>query len=399
MARSNDFLTALGLSNYTPAKLKALSEELNIPTKRLLYYDEENVLPLGKDLDTIQEKRNISEIELMIQMGHCDDRILAAIKSRPDIIVPLIEEKSAKKRNKSPKKVLETSYGELYKSDCIDLLQQVESDSVDLIFADPPFNLNKLYPSNIDDNLKKHQYLSWSKEWIKECVRVLKFGGSFFLWNLPKWNSSLAECLNTYLTFRHWVSVDIKYRLPIKGRLYPSHYSLLYYIKGDKPTTFHPDRVPMDVCPKCLTDLKDYGGYKHKMNPKGVNISDVWLDIPPVRHTKYKRREGANELSVKLVDRVIEMASNEGDVVLDPFGGSGTTYITAELKKRKWIGCEIGPAKDIINRFERIEEEKQILNDYRSKTNQLFTNEVKIKRKKAGLWTCDTFNNQSSSQQ
>ena len=71
---------------------------------------------------------------------------------------------------------------------------------------------------------------------------------------------------------------------------------LLYYVKGPQARVFHPDRLPMQVCPHCAGDLRDYGGYKDKMNPRGVNLSDVWWDISPVRHAKYKRRNGANEL-------------------------------------------------------------------------------------------------------
>ena len=82
--------------------------------------------------------------------------------------------------------------------------------------------------------------------------------------------------------------IDIKYSLPIQKRLYPSHYALLYFIKGDKPAIFHPDRQPVSCCRHCGGELRDYGGYKDKMNPKGVNLSDVWTDIPPVRHAKYK---------------------------------------------------------------------------------------------------------------
>lgn len=211
------------------------------------------------------------------------------------------------------------------------------------------------------------------------------------MWNLPQWNVSLAGILNTRLTFRNWISVDIKYSLPIKNRLYPAHYSLLYYIKGENPRVFRPDRLPMQTCPKCYSELKDYGGYKSKMNPLGINMSDVWTDIPPVRHAKYKRRVGANELSLKLLDRVIEMASDEGDLVLDPFGGSGTTYMAAELKRRKWIGTEIGPLDDIQDRFNAIDLERQILDSYRSNINCLFTEKTKTKRKEYGLWTDDTF--------
>ena len=79
-----------------------------------------------------------------------------------------------------PPLALKTKLGKLYQGDCFSLMQHQDSDSVDLIFADPPFNLNKLYPSNIDDNLKTEQYLGWCKNWMDECTRILKPGGSFF---------------------------------------------------------------------------------------------------------------------------------------------------------------------------------------------------------------------------
>jgi site-specific DNA-methyltransferase (adenine-specific) len=286
-----------------------------------------------------------------------------------------------------PALVFESTMGKLYQGDCLALMPHVEGDSADLIFADPPFNLKKLYPSHIDDNLKSEQYVGWCEKWIDECIRILKPGGSFFIWNLPKWNTYLAGYLNSRLTFRHWISVDIKYSLPIKGRLYPSHYSLLYYCKGKKANAFHPDRLPMDICPHCLGDLKDYGGYKDKMNPDGINLTDVWLDIPPVRHKKYKKRNGSNELSVKLMDRIIEMASDEGDLVFDPFGGSGTTYAVAEIKKRKWLGIEIGPANDIINRFENIQEDADYIAKLRENINCLITKEALKRRIENGWWT------------
>jgi site-specific DNA-methyltransferase (adenine-specific) len=241
--------------------------------------------------------------------------------------------------------------------------------------------------------LRQEEYLLWQEKWLTECIRVLKYGGSLYVWNLPKWNTYNAYFLNKRLNFRHWISVDIKYSLPIQGKLYPSHYSLLYYIKGEKPNTFHPDRLPMEVCPNCQTDLRDYGGYKDKMNPRGVNLSDVWYDIPPVRHVKYKRRKGANELSLKLLDRIIECSSEEGDVVFDPFGGSGTTYIVAEIKNRRWIGSEIGPLDDIINRFDIIKEEQINLEKIRSNLNCLFTGKSLRFRVANGLWTPDSVRN------
>jgi len=280
------------------------------------------------------------------------------------------------------KAVLKTPQGLLYKTDCLALLDSLEPKSVDLAFADPPFNLGKQYSSNIDDSRTSQDYLNWCKSWLEGMIRALKPGGSLFLWNLPKWNLSLGAFLQEHLTFRHWIAVDIKYSLPISGRLYPSHYSLLYFVKGKKPAIFHPDRLPVPCCRHCGGELRDYGGYKDKMNPKGVNLSDVWTDIPPVRHTKYKKR-AANALSLKLMDRIVAMASDPGSVVLDPFGGSGTTYVAAELTGRRWIGCELDCAT-IIQRFKTLDGDKDYLAQLHANKNILFTNTALETRRKNG---------------
>jgi len=106
--------------------------------------------------------------------------------------------------------ILDTGLGKLYQGDCLDMMRGLEQASVDLAFADPPFNLGKKYPSNINDALASHEYLNWSRTWLDEMVRVLKPGGALFLWNLPKWNLPLGAYLNDKLTFRHWIAVDIK---------------------------------------------------------------------------------------------------------------------------------------------------------------------------------------------
>jgi len=382
------------------SEIQKFCKSTDIPIDRLKYLNKTNTLPLGADLEKICETANITKIELMLKMGILDRQLISIIQKHGDEIYEIIKRDVANtpRKAKKPKLVYKTKLGKLYRGDCLDFMRSFESDSIDLIFADPPFNLKKLYPSKIDDNLKEEQYLKWCEEWAEECVRLLKPGGSFFLWNLPKWNTSMSQFLNDRFTFRHWISVDIKYSLPIPGRLYPSHYALLYYCKGEKSTKFHPDRFPMPVCPHCAGDLKDYGGYKDKMNPLGVNMSDVWNDVSPVRHTKYKRRNGANELSIKLLDRIIEMASDEGDLIFDPFGGSGTTYAIAEIKKRKWVGIEIGPVDDIINRFKNIAEEATFVENIRKKYNCLFTKDVLKLRGQKGLWTPDSVRKKNDKQ-
>lgn len=278
--------------------------------------------------------------------------------------------------------ILQTPLGRLYEADCLDMLRTLDAESVDLAFADPPFNLGKIYTSKIDDSITEHQYLTWCRSWLDEMIRTLKPGGSLFLWNLPKWNLPLGAYLGEQLNFRHWISVDIKYSLPISGRLYPSHYALLYFVKGKKPTIFHPDRLPVSCCRHCGGELRDYGGYKGKMNPKGVNLSDVWTDIPPVRHAKYKKR-AANGLSLKLMDRIISMASDPGSVVLDPFGGSGTTYVAAELTGRRWIGSELD-CSAILERFKAAEGDREHLLQIQANKNVLFTQTDLDRRRKSG---------------
>lgn len=241
-----------------------------------------------------------------------------------------------------PAPVLITARGALFHANCLEVLPAIRDKSVDTVFADPPFNLGKTYGQNTDDQRPDEEYLDWCEKWLAECVRILKPGGSLFLYNLPKWNILLGACLfEQGLTFRHWIAIEISACLPIPGRLHPSHYSLLYYSKG-KPKTFRRIRTPIQTCRHCGSEVKDYGGHRGAMNPNGVTLKDVWTDIPPVRHRKFKpKNRQANALSTKILDRVIEMSTLPNDVVLDPFGGSGTTFAVCEARDRCWIGLEI----------------------------------------------------------
>jgi site-specific DNA-methyltransferase (adenine-specific) len=108
----------------------------------------------------------------------------------------------------------------------------------------------------------------------------------------------------------------------------------------------------VQVCRHCGGEVKDYGGHREALNPKGINLKDVWTDIPPVRHAKFKsENRQANALSTKLLDRVVEMSTLPGDLVLDPFGGSGTTFAVCERKGRRWLGVELDFADVIVDRM------------------------------------------------
>ena len=246
-----------------------------------------------------------------------------------------------------------TQKGVLFKGDILEILPFIQSESIDTIFADPPFNLSKVYGANVNDNKSDEEYITWCRAWVDECIRVVKPGGAIFIYNLPKWNIILGNHLTEAgMMFRHWITVNIKLSLPIPGRLYPSHYSLLYYTKG-APKTFRKIRTPIETCRHCGNEIKDYGGHRGAMNPNGVNLTDVWNDITPVRHRKFKSSKRlANQLSTKILERVIQLSTNECDLVLDPFGGSGTTYDVCERLNRHWIGVEIENCDVIIERLQ-----------------------------------------------
>lgn len=381
-----ELFSILNLSDRN--EVRHFAKKIGVHVKTLSYFNDTCIYPDPNIIKKILlAKPELNEIELKIRLGHIDSSILSFLQKNIKEITSTcsFDENSKTLTKELPSADFSTSFGKLYSADCLEIMRNMQDDSVDLIFADPPFNLNKDYESEIDDKLTKTEYLNWTEEWITECIRILKYGGSIFIWNLPSWNTYSAEILNKHLNLRHWIAVDIKYSLPIPNKLYPSHYSLLYYVKGSKPKTFNQERLPLEICPHCGADIKDYGGYKKKLNVQGMSLTDVWKDISPVRHKKYKNRE-SNELSLNLLERIISLSTNEGDLVFDPFGGSGTTFIVSEILKRKWIGAEIGPVDIIRDRFENLSFPKLLINDIQNSKNVLFTEEMRKIRCKNGHW-------------
>ncbi|USK71254.1 DNA-methyltransferase [Peribacillus asahii] len=376
----------LNLNDHNDIKLFA--KKIGVRINTLSYFNDNCIYPDSETVRKILEfKQDLTEFELKIRLGHIDSSVLSYLQENiKEITSTCAPDKKMEFLNRQlPAADFSTSLGKLFKADCLDIMKGMQDNSVDLIFADPPFNLNKEYESGINDKLSKTEYLNWTEEWLTECIRILKDNGSFFIWNLPSWNTYSAEILNKHLNLRHWIAVDIKYSLPIANKLYPSHYSLLYYVKGDKPKTFNQERLPLEICRHCGGDIKDYGGYKKKLNIEGISLTDVWKDISPVRHKKYKNR-GSNELPLNLLERIISLSTNEGDLVFDPFGGSGTTFVVSEILKRRWIGTELGPIDIIQDRFDDLAFPTFLINDIQNSKNILFTDEMRKKRIKNGHW-------------
>ncbi|MBI1924802.1 site-specific DNA-methyltransferase [Candidatus Poribacteria bacterium] len=222
--------------------------------------------------------------------------------------------------------------------DCLEILNQISDDSVDVCFADPPFNLKKKYTS-YQDKKALEEYLAWCEKWLAELVRVTKPTGSIFVHNIPKWLTYFASYLNQIAFFRHWISWD-SMSVPLGKTLLPAHYGILYYTKRAKGFKFYEVRIPHKTCRLCGGYIKDYGGKKAQMHPFGTLASDVWTDIHRIRHNK-RRDEHPCQLPIHLLERIVLMSSQPGDVILDPFVGTGTTAIAAKRLGRHFIGMDL----------------------------------------------------------
>jgi len=247
-----------------------------------------------------------------------------------------------------------TNLGAVYNTDCLNLFAALKDESIDCVFADPPFNLGKDYGNgSAKDELGREDYLRWAFRWLDEAVRVLKPGGSIFVYILPQWGYHFAVHLEQQrMMFRHWIALSMKGTFPRGRKLYPAHYALLYFTKGT-PATFNRVRLPIPKCRHCKKDIKDYGGHRKYLNPLGLNLTDFWEDTAPARHSKFKARWHINELKPLISARCIEMSTNAGDVILDPFGGGGSTFEAAQKLERRWIGTEIVDCSLIRDRFKR----------------------------------------------
>ncbi|PKK85593.1 MAG: restriction endonuclease [Thermoplasmata archaeon HGW-Thermoplasmata-1] len=232
----------------------------------------------------------------------------------------------------------ESFFDQIINDDCLKFMAKLPDNSVDMTFADPPFNLNKKY-NGYKDNREFQAYLDWCEQWICEMVRITKPTGSIFVHNIPKWLTNYATILNDVAKFKHWIAWDAS-TAPMGKSLQPSHYGILYYAKDLELNKFYEIRYSHKRCRKCGYLQKDYGGKKASLHPFGPLISDVWTDIHRIKHNKY-RDEHPCQLPVHLLERLILMSTDVNDVVLDPFIGTGTTAIAAKRLGRKFIGIDI----------------------------------------------------------
>jgi DNA modification methylase len=239
--------------------------------------------------------------------------------------------------------------------DCIEVMRGVAANSVDLVFADPPFNIGYEY-DQYDDRQDVTRYLAWCREWISAIHRVLKPNGTFWLAIGDEYAAELKLIAQNDARFfcRSWVVWYYTFGVNCVRGFSRSHTHLLHFVKDSNDFTFNAENPAVRVLSARQTVYAD-----GRANPKGRLPDNTWFyrpqDIPhgflPSHDAWYfarvagtfKEREGFHgcQMPEGVLGRIIRVSSSPGDVVLDPFAGSGTTLSVAKKLGRQWIGIEL----------------------------------------------------------
>ena len=258
-----------------------------------------------------------------------------------------------------------TGMNTIWTGDCLKHLAALPANSVDLAFADPPFNIGYEYDL-YDDNRSRQDYLQWTARWLQAVVRVLKPTASFYVAIGDEYAAEMKVRLDQLgLTMRNWIIWHYTFGVSCKQKFNRSHAHIFYYVKNPQAFTFNADAVRVPSARQTTYADK-------RANPKGKLPDDTWVLRPqeeeqcfqPNSDTWYvsrvcgtfKERTGHPcQMPEAVLDRIIRASSNPDDVVLDPFAGSGTTLVCAARLGRKYLGIELSEeyAVTIKRRLER----------------------------------------------
>jgi DNA modification methylase len=241
----------------------------------------------------------------------------------------------------------------LHHSDCLAGLAGLPDGSVDLAFADPPFNIG--YDYDVYDDAKKGEdYLDWTRRWGKEVVRALKPSGTFWLAIGDEYAAELKLIFQKELglTCRSWVIWYYTFGVHCTRKFSRSHAHLFHFVRDAKNFTFNADAVKVPSARQLV-----YADAR--ADARGRLPDDTWIlrpqDVPhgfqPDEDTWYfprvcgtfKERAGWHgcQMPEQLLGRIVRACSNPGEIVLDPFAGSGTTLVVAKKLGRRWLGFEL----------------------------------------------------------
>jgi site-specific DNA-methyltransferase (adenine-specific) len=242
----------------------------------------------------------------------------------------------------------ETDFGSLYNADCNTLLESLDSNSVDLIFADPPYNIKK---AEWDTFSSQKEYVEWSMKWIQNAERVLKDNGSIYICGFSEILADIKWSASKLFKGCKWLVWFYRNKANLGKDWGRSHESILHFRKSknfkfdqdpiripyNKHTLKYPKRKQAKSSQYSNGNGKKYVWEPH---PLGAKPKDV-IEIPTLSNGSWERYDHETQKPVELLKRVILSSSEEGDTVLDPFGGSGTTFAVAEAFRRNWIGSEL----------------------------------------------------------
>lgn len=222
----------------------------------------------------------------------------------------------------------------IYLGDCIEIMRKLPANSIDLIFADPPFNIGIKY-DKYNDNLSYDEYYKWSKNWIVETYRILKQNGSIYVAIGDEFVSEINIILkHTGFYFRNWIIWYYTFGQNQRKKFNRSHTHILYFTKDKEKFKFSSESIRIPSARQLIYNDK-------RANPSGKIPDDVWV-FSRVCGT-FKERIGKHPCQMPefLLKRIIEASSNVNDIVLDPFGGTGTTVAVAKKLKRNYITMDI----------------------------------------------------------
>lgn len=270
----------------------------------------------------------------------------------------------------------------LYEGDCLLWLKELPSESVDLVFADPPYNINK---ANWDKFESQEEYIIWSMKWISEASRVLKNSGSLYVCGFSEILADLKHPSMKYFKSCKWIIWCYKNKANLGNDWGRSHESILHLRKSKEfifnvddvrtPYGEHTLRYPSH--PQAETSQYGNNGKRNDVwtpNPLGAKPKDV-IEIPTTCNGMGEKTPHPTQKPEELLRKIILASSNEDSLVIDPFSGSGTTIVVAEQLGRKWMGCELSSEynKYAIDRLEKVvykSKEEWIEHDKKNETRR-----------------------------
>jgi len=220
--------------------------------------------------------------------------------------------------------------------DCIESLQKLDRESVDLVVTDPPYNIGIDYGYGPDSD-RRRDYDLWCAEWIGWCYRVLKPRGSLWIISGQEYGAFIDIAIqNAGMTVRNRITWHETFGVYCQKKFGRCSRPIYYAVKDQRRFTFNADAVT-------IPSARQEKYADKRANPAGKVMGDVW-QINRVCGTFRERVAGVpTQLPEELVERIIGVSSNPGDTILDPFAGSGTTLAVAARMGRSGIGCELNP--------------------------------------------------------